>query len=145
MKLFRDETRNDASGATPEYHADDTAWVAWLYAATARAAPFPSGRYDAASLERIRDVALAVLIDDQITYHKGRRTRFESAERLLVRQSDHMLRIMHRARRRLKELDLKAPLASQDLGSITLGVAIEMLKDVDGWVRLFRVKVLEAS
>jgi hypothetical protein len=64
---------------------------------------------------------------------------------LLVRQSEHMIRVMNRAEARLLTLDLNQPFASQDLGSIGLGVAIEMLKDIDDWVRLFRVKVVEAS
>jgi hypothetical protein len=52
---------------------------------------------------------------------------------------------MQRAERRLEALDLRQPLASQDLGAIALGVSIEMLKDIDGWARLFRVKVVEAG
>ncbi len=66
---------------------------------------------------------------------------------LLVQQSEHMIRFMKRAKERLSppSLDLEQPLASQDLGAIGLGVSIEMLKETDSWLRLFRVKVVEAG
>ncbi len=62
---------------------------------------------------------------------------------LFVRQSDHMIGIMQRAQRRLIDVNLSQDLASQDLGAIALDVAIEMLKDIDGSMRLARVKVVE--
>jgi len=64
---------------------------------------------------------------------------------LLADQSLHMRGVMQHAERRLKALDLKQPLASQQLGAIILGVATTMLQEVDGWARMFRVKVVEAG
>jgi hypothetical protein len=64
---------------------------------------------------------------------------------LLAGQSRHMSGVMRRAAERLGKLDLTQPLASQELGAITHGVAITMLQEVDGWARMFRVKVVEAG
>jgi hypothetical protein len=63
--------------------------------------------------------------------------------KLLARQSRHMCGVMRRAVDRLGRLDLAQPLASQDLGAITHAVAITMLQEVDGWARMFRVKVVD--
>jgi len=64
---------------------------------------------------------------------------------LLARQSDHMQAVMKRAAARLAKLSLDTPLASQELGAIAVNVATLMLQDVDGWARVFRVKVVEAG
>jgi len=64
---------------------------------------------------------------------------------LLAGQSRHMCGVMRQAEARLGALDLAQPLASQDLGAITHAVAITMLQEVDGWARMFRVKVVEAG
>ena len=64
---------------------------------------------------------------------------------LLADQSRHMRDVMRTAAERLGRLDPSLPLASQELGAITHGVAITMLQEVDGWARMFRVKVVEAG
>jgi hypothetical protein len=67
---------------------------------------------------------------------------------VLARQSEHMRMAMLRLGKRLDDLGPVGPnqnLVSQDLGAITLDVATTMLQDVDGWARLFRVKVVEAG
>lgn len=84
---------------------------------------------------------------------------------LLGEQSRHMAQIMTQAQaslckleRRLKpdknqeseggqEAESKKadPLASQDLGMILHAVTTNMLEDVDGWARMFRVKIIEAG
>jgi len=64
---------------------------------------------------------------------------------LLADQSRHMRNVMRTAAERLGRLDPTQPLASQELGAITLGVAITMLAEVDGWARMFRVKAVEAG
>lgn len=43
----------------------------------------------------------------------------------------------------LDSLDLAKPLASQELAAETYALAATMLADVEGWARLFRVKVIE--
>ncbi len=66
---------------------------------------------------------------------------------LLATQSRHMAAIMERASARLESLKarLDEPLASQELGTVTHVVATNMLQEVDGWARMFRMKVVEAS
>lgn len=66
---------------------------------------------------------------------------------LLAEQSRHMERIMGQAEARLKRLEghLGEPLASQDLGAVVNAVTMTMLQEVDGWARMFRVKVIEAG
>jgi N-acetylglutamate synthase/N-acetylornithine aminotransferase len=67
---------------------------------------------------------------------------------VLARQSEHMVMAMQRLAKRVDALRRATPsqnLVSQDLGAIALEVATTMLQDVDGWARLFRVKVVEAS
>lgn len=64
---------------------------------------------------------------------------------LLADQSRHMRDVMRTAAERLGRLDPSQPLASQELAAITHGVAITMLQEVDGWARMFRVKVVEAG
>jgi hypothetical protein len=66
---------------------------------------------------------------------------------VLARQSHHMRNTLQRAVARVQELeptDDNRTLASQDFGAVTLEVATMMLQDIDGWARLFRVKVVEA-
>jgi hypothetical protein len=67
---------------------------------------------------------------------------------VLARQSHHMRLALLRAAARVRELepgDGNRRLASQDFGAVTLEVATMMLQDIDGWARLFRVKVVEAG
>lgn len=64
---------------------------------------------------------------------------------MLTEQSRHMRSKLWRARSRVKRVQLERLLASQDLGAEALGVAAIMLNDLEGWGRLFRGKILEAS
>ncbi len=61
---------------------------------------------------------------------------------LLAHQSAYMQGVLARARARLDDLDLDAPLASQALGQALLSIAEAMLLDVRGWAQIFRAKVL---
>jgi hypothetical protein len=188
-----------------ETGGDRAAWVVWLFAAMVRAAPVPTGVLNYMVLERARRIVLRDLVNEQITYHKGRFTQNERAEEffvkwgerlfalviiivviklfllfwpgadlwttvlglaaavvptlaaasvgvrayaeleLLARQSHTMLSAMELGRRRIENIDLTRPLASQELGTEVYEVAIAMLQDVQGWVRLFRVKLVEAG
>ncbi len=65
--------------------------------------------------------------------------------RALAEESNHMLSLLNAARRRIKRIDLKCPLASQDLGAEADAVASTMLQDLEGWQRLFRVKAIETQ
>jgi hypothetical protein len=56
-----------------------------------------------------------------------------------------MVSLLNVARRRIKRIDLKCPLASQDLGAEADAVAETMLQDLEGWQRLFRVKAIETQ
>jgi hypothetical protein len=47
---------------------------------------------------------------------------------------------MERGQRRIKRLDLKRSVASQDLDAEVLTVATQTLEDIDGWARLFRLR-----
>jgi hypothetical protein len=74
----------DDDGGRPADHqvepADDrSAWVAWLFGALQRAAPFPKG--DSASWLRAAwdDQVLPKLVAEQLGYHKRRRTRARRA------------------------------------------------------------------
>jgi hypothetical protein len=62
---------------------------------------------------------------------------------LLAGQSNHMLQLLTLARKRIARINLKRPLASQDLGTEADAVASLMLQDLEGWQRLFRVKIIE--
>jgi len=64
---------------------------------------------------------------------------------LLADQSRRMREAMKRAKQRMRDLDLTRPIASQELGAEVLEVATRMLQDVDGWARLFRVKLVETG
>lgn len=66
---------------------------------------------------------------------------------MVAEQSRHMGLIMARADASLRRLDPKLglPLASQELGLILHAVTTNMLQDIDGWARMFRVKVIEAG
>jgi hypothetical protein len=64
---------------------------------------------------------------------------------MLAEQSRRMHAAMETGRRRIETVDLDRPLASQELGAEVLEVATLMLQDVDGWARLFRVKLVEAG
>jgi hypothetical protein len=66
---------------------------------------------------------------------------------VLALQSEHMRMAMQRLGKRLDGLmgSANRPLVSQELGALTLEVATTMLQDIDGWARLFRVKVVEAG
>ncbi len=60
---------------------------------------------------------------------------------LLAEQSRHMIAELDAAMVRVQQLHLDRDLASQDLGTEAVGVAMMMLNDLDGWGRLFRGKV----
>jgi hypothetical protein len=62
---------------------------------------------------------------------------------LLAGQSNHMLQLLTLARKRIARINLKRPMASQDLGTEADAVASLMLQDLEGWQRLFRVKIIE--
>jgi hypothetical protein len=66
---------------------------------------------------------------------------------LLAEQSKHMERIMQQSEASLAKLErrLDEPLSSQDLGTIVHAIATNMLQDVDGWARMFRVKAIDAG
>ncbi len=64
---------------------------------------------------------------------------------LLAEESNHMLDLLKLAQKRITRLDLHRPLASQDLGDEADTVASLMLQDLEGWQRLFRVKIIEAQ
>jgi hypothetical protein len=184
--------------------ADRPAWVAWLFAAFQRAAPIEHGELRTSPPQAAHKQALEDLIEEQLTYHKGRRERgrlagetfvklgawsfaavlvcvvlkFETTVHdwhktaqffgllatvlpgvsaaffgirayaeleLLAEQSRHMEAELTRAKARLERLGLTRPLASQDLGAEATAVAMLMLQDLEGWTRLFRVKVVEAG
>jgi hypothetical protein len=56
-----------------------------------------------------------------------------------------MISEFQHAKERVKRLNLERPLISQDLGAEALTVATIMLRDLEGWGRLFHGKILEAS
>lgn len=62
---------------------------------------------------------------------------------LLADQSRRMHAEMVIAKARVGRLSTAHPLASQELGAEVLGIAMLMLQDVQGWVQLFRAKVVE--
>jgi hypothetical protein len=64
---------------------------------------------------------------------------------LVADQSAAMLHELAEAAEALDSLDLNKPLASQDLAADGYALASTMLADVEGWARLFRVKVIEAG
>jgi hypothetical protein len=64
---------------------------------------------------------------------------------LLADQSRRMKTAMVRASQRITKLDLTRPVASQELGVEVLAVTSRMLQDTEGWVRLARVKLVEAG
>ena len=64
---------------------------------------------------------------------------------LLAEQSHGMHAAMQAGRDRIETMDLTRPMASQELGAEVYEVATLMLQDVQGWVRLFRVKLVEAG
>lgn len=63
----------------------------------------------------------------------------------LAKQSRAMKAAMESGRQRIETMDLTRPLASQELGAEVYEVATLMLQDVQGWVRLFRAKLVEAG
>jgi hypothetical protein len=63
----------------------------------------------------------------------------------LAEESHHMIDRLTRAKQRIGRLSFETPLASQALGARVYEVAITMLQDIDGWARLFRVKIVEAG
>lgn len=63
----------------------------------------------------------------------------------LAEESHHMIDRLTRAKQRIERLSFDKPLASQALGARVYEVAITMLQDIDGWARLFRVKIVEAA
>jgi hypothetical protein len=64
---------------------------------------------------------------------------------LVADQSAAMLHELAEAAEALDSLDLTKALASQDLAADCYALASTMLADVQGWARLFRVKVIEAG
>jgi hypothetical protein len=63
----------------------------------------------------------------------------------LAEESHHMIERLTRAKQRIERLAFDKPLVSQALGARVFEVAIAMLQDIDGWARLFRVKIVEAG
>lgn len=63
----------------------------------------------------------------------------------LAEQSHHMIDRLARAKQRIERLAFDRPLVSQALSARVFEVAIAMLQDIDGWARLFRVKIVEAA
>lgn len=64
---------------------------------------------------------------------------------LLAQQSRRMEKIMTDITAELDNLDIEAPLASLDLGTILQRLAGLMMQDVSGWAQLFRLKAVEAG
>jgi hypothetical protein len=56
-----------------------------------------------------------------------------------------MIDRLARTKQRIERLAFDKPLVSQALGARIFEVAITMLQDIDGWARLFRVKIVEAA
>ena len=56
-----------------------------------------------------------------------------------------MIDRLTRAKQRIDRLSFDKPLASRALGVRVYEVAITMLQDIDGWARLFRVKIVEVA
>jgi hypothetical protein len=63
----------------------------------------------------------------------------------LAEQSHHMIDRLAHTKQRIERLAFDKPLVSQALGARVFEVAIAMLQDIDGWARLFRVKIVEAA
>ncbi|HEX3970699.1 MAG TPA: hypothetical protein VHX19_05225 [Stellaceae bacterium] len=63
----------------------------------------------------------------------------------LAEQSHYMIDRLARTKQRIERLAFDKPLVSQALGARIFEVAITMLQDIDGWARLFRVKIVEAA
>jgi len=179
--------------------ADRATWVAWLFEADQRAAPFPRGPIVFARHRH----EIAQLIDGQLAYHHDRARQSEAAAHrleafglgffaliiaavlgkfafghalhlpwvalafgwlaiilpgfsaafvgirayaeleLLAAQSNYMTVILERSRKAVEAIDPEAPLASSDLGLEAAELAGAMLQDLEGWARLFRLKVAE--
>ena len=62
---------------------------------------------------------------------------------ILADQSRRMQIEMETARDRIQRIEVGEPLASQIVGSEIFGVATLMLQDIQGWVQMFRAKVVE--
>jgi hypothetical protein len=62
---------------------------------------------------------------------------------ILADQSQSMQIAMEAAKDRIQRMEDGEPLASQILGSEIFGVATLMLRDIQGWMQLFRAKVVE--
>ncbi len=62
---------------------------------------------------------------------------------LLADQSAQMAVWIETAQSRIEGLNLAAPLASQDLGAEILDLSQLMLRDIQGWAQLFRLKAVE--
>jgi hypothetical protein len=62
---------------------------------------------------------------------------------ILADQSRRMQIEMEAAKDRIQQIEAHEPLASQILGSEIFGVATLMLQDIQGWMQLFRAKVVE--
>ncbi len=62
---------------------------------------------------------------------------------ILADQSRRMQLEMEAAKDRIQQIEIGEPLASQVLGSEIYGVATLMLRDIQGWMQLFRAKVVE--
>jgi hypothetical protein len=62
---------------------------------------------------------------------------------ILADQSRNMQIAMEAAKDRIQLIEDDEPLASQILGSEIFGVATLMLQDIQGWMQLFRAKVVE--
>ncbi len=64
---------------------------------------------------------------------------------LLADQSRHMTADLQRALDRLRRMGSARPLLSQELSAEAVRVAALLLQELDGWSRVFRVKVMETG
>jgi hypothetical protein len=62
---------------------------------------------------------------------------------ILADQSRNMRIAMEAAKDRIQRIEVEEPVASQLLGAEIFGVATLMLRDIQGWMQLFRAKVVE--
>jgi hypothetical protein len=209
--------------------SEQLSWVVWLFAANQRSAPLPQGDFGCAEQGKSCRSLLEDLINEQLTYHRGREQMSLNASatlekwgsrvfvvvlfcvslkvfvelneltesafgghtflkafrpmtemitvdqlwmvvtlgllaavlpgisaafvairsyaelQMLAEQSRHMVAELTRAQARVQRLNLRRPLVSQDLGAEAATVATTMLHDLEGWGRLFRGKMMEAS
>lgn len=64
---------------------------------------------------------------------------------VLAHQSARMQHVMEASKAELDALDLRQPLASQELAATLYVVAISMMQDIRAWSQLFRIKIVETG